>query len=80
MEALETLRRVHKVEVPDTLDTKIEKRIQELNQEEKTLKILLPLLIVAMIGLGYNFYQVKKSNTNSLYTYQTNLSSQLYHE
>lgn len=80
MEALETLRRVHKVEVPDTLDTKIEKRIQELNQEEKTLKILLPLLIVAMIGLGYNFYQVKKSNTNSSYTYQTNLSSQLYHE
>jgi hypothetical protein len=80
MEALETLRRVHKVEVPDTLDTKIEKRIQELNQEEKTLKILLPLLIVAMIGLGYNFYQVKKSNTNSIYTYQTNLSSQLYHE
>jgi hypothetical protein len=80
MEALETLRRVHKVEVPDTLDTKVEKRIQELNQEEKTLKIILPLLIVAMIGLGYNFYQVKKSNTNSLYTYQTNLSSQLYHE
>ena len=80
MEALETLRRVHKVEVPDTLDTKVEKRIQELNQEEKTLKILLPLLIVAMIGLGYNFYQVKKSNTNSIYTYQTNLSSQLYHE
>lgn len=80
MEALETLRRVHKVEVPDTLDTKIEKRIQELNQEEKTLKILLPLLIVAMIGLGYNLYQVKKSNTNSIYTYQTNLSSQLYHE
>lgn len=80
MEALETLRRVHKVEVPDTLDTKIEKRIQELNQEEKTLKILLPLLIVAMIGLGYNFYQVKKSNTNSINTYQTNLSSQLYHE
>ncbi|MCX8479291.1 MAG: hypothetical protein ORN56_05835 [Chitinophagales bacterium] len=80
MEALETLRRVHKVEVPDTLDTKIEKRIQELNQEEKTLKILLPLLIVAMIGLGYNFYQVKKSNTNSIYNYQTNLSSQLYHE
>ena len=80
MEALETLRRVHKVEVPDTLDTKIEKRIQELNQEEKTLKILLPLLIVAMIGLGYNFYQVKKLNTNSIYTYQTNLSSQLYHE
>jgi hypothetical protein len=80
MEALETLRRVHKVEVPDTLDTKVEKRIQELNQEENTLKILLPLLIVAMIGLGYNFYQVKKSNTNSIYTYQTNLSSQLYHE
>jgi hypothetical protein len=80
MEALETLRRVHKVEVPDTLDTKVEKRIQELNQEEKTLKILLPLLIVAMIGLGYNLYQVKKSNTNSIYTYQTNLSSQLYHE
>ena len=80
MEALETLRRVHKVEVPDALDTKIEKRIQKLNQEENTLKILLPLLIVAMIGLGYNFYQVKKSNTNSIYTYQTNLSSQLYHE
>ncbi|MEY2899594.1 MAG: hypothetical protein RL138_1647 [Bacteroidota bacterium] len=80
MEALETLRRVHKVEVPDTLDTKIEKRIQELNQEEKTLKILLPLLIVAMIGLGYNLYQVKKSNNSSIYTYQTNLSSQLYHE
>ena len=80
MEALETLRRVHKVEIPDTLDNKVEKRIQELNQEEKTLKILLPLLIVAMIGLGYNFYQVKKSNTNSIYTYQTNLSSQLYHE
>ncbi len=80
MEALETLRRVHKVVVPDTLDTKVEKRIQELNQEENTLKILLPLLIAAMIGLGYNFYQVKKSNTNSIYTYQTNLSSQLYHE
>lgn len=80
MEALETLRRVHKVEIPDTLDHKIEKRIQELNQEEKTLKILLPLLVVAMIGLGYNFYQVKKLNTNSIYTYQTNLSSQLYHE
>lgn len=80
MEALETLRRVHKVEIPDTLDHKVAKRIQELNQEELTLKILLPLLIVAMIGLGYNFYQVKKLNTDSIYTYQTNLSSQLYHE
>jgi len=80
MESLETLRRVHKVEVPDTLDTKIENRIQELNQQEKTLKILLPLLIVAMIGLGYNFYQIKKTTTNSFNTYPSHLSSQLYNE
>lgn len=81
MEEVEILQLAKRISAPAESKERLQALIRKEAQAEKSLKIMIPLLILAMLTLSVNVIMAKKSTVKQETSYfQSQLYTQLYHE
>jgi hypothetical protein len=81
MEEVEILQTGKRISAPINSKEKLTAKIESQIKAEKSLKIMIPLLILALLGLSVNVIIAKKTSIKQEENYfQSQLHTQLYYE